>query len=103
MQGLDSPSRSELLMEDMPSRTVSYNEYVQRRLSESVRKAYVRGFHRGCRRQMLVLCFGVIFGWLAGFYVAVVYQSPSRCRAHISGAEQSNGCAALDSSQARNE
>lgn len=86
-------SQSTLLMEDVPSKPASYNEYVQRRLSESVRKAYTRGFKRGCQRQLYALCLGAIFGCLFGFYLAVSGQSH---QAHASPADRAGNAAASE-------
>jgi hypothetical protein len=76
MTGLESSSTA-LLADDVPAPPPSYNEYVQRRLSESIRKAYVRGVNRGFRRQALVLCCGTILGCLSGFYLAMSSQRTS--------------------------
>lgn len=96
MQGSDSSGA--LLADDVPAPPASYNEYVQRRLSESIRKAYVRGFNRGCRRQVLALCGGAILGCLCGFYLAVGSQCAPPYGAHIPAAELTDGYPAAVSS-----
>ena len=85
MQGSDSSGA--MLADDVPAPPASYNEYVQRRLSESIRRAYARGFNRGCRRQVLVLCCGIILGCLCGFYLAVGSQCTRCYGAHMPAAE----------------
>jgi hypothetical protein len=71
------PSQITRPMDDVPSAPVSYNDYLERRLNEAVREAYARGLNRSVRRQALVLCVGLIFGCLAGFYLAIANQSRS--------------------------
>jgi hypothetical protein len=59
---------------DLPPAPLSYNEYIERKLRNSIREAYARGFDRGCRHQVVVLFVGMMFGCLLGFYVAVTNQ-----------------------------
>lgn len=76
--GPDLSSRQvEQLLEsttDVPPPPASYNEYVERKLRECAREAYMRGFNRGRRHELMVLFAGMLFGCVLGFYVAVTSQ-----------------------------